>query len=199
MKVLQEVLKCSPPSRIERPRHSEVPSLFANPPCALQNIPFSESKSTLFDPRLGAHSNGRFMARLWEHLKGGIEIPQASLQSKRWNVLIFLIVGSLEGRQGRNTMWLIDDLQMNERDRPFQFFLCHHKNGAGCFCRLLKIYLLKTVGVMRKVGHLVQLRKIKLCCSPCCHSHARNVDPCEDLGSEKLKGSGRALSSLTVA
>eukprot|EP00403_Amphidinium_massartii_P046182 CAMPEP_0178461950 /NCGR_PEP_ID=MMETSP0689_2-20121128/49577_1 /TAXON_ID=160604 /ORGANISM="Amphidinium massartii, Strain CS-259" /LENGTH=533 /DNA_ID=CAMNT_0020088809 /DNA_START=163 /DNA_END=1760 /DNA_ORIENTATION=+ len=35
--------------------------------------------------------------------------------------------------------------------RPFQFFLCHHKLGAGCFCRLLKMRLLRTRGVSRKV------------------------------------------------
>eukprot|EP00971_Amphidinium_carterae_P062609 1239415-Amphidinium_carterae.1 len=35
--------------------------------------------------------------------------------------------------------------------KPYQFFLCHHKVGAGSFCRLLKMRLLKTSGVRRKV------------------------------------------------
>jgi len=37
------------------------------------------------------------------------------------------------------------------RGKPYQFFLCHHKVGAGAFCRLLKMRLLKTRGVTRKV------------------------------------------------
>eukprot|EP00971_Amphidinium_carterae_P255034 5062959-Amphidinium_carterae.1 len=37
------------------------------------------------------------------------------------------------------------------RGKPYQFFLCHHKVGAGAFCRLLKMRLLKTRGVHRKV------------------------------------------------
>eukprot|EP00971_Amphidinium_carterae_P267114 5298630-Amphidinium_carterae.1 len=40
---------------------------------------------------------------------------------------------------------------MKSRRRPFQFFLCHHKLGAGCFCRLLKMRLLLRRAVTRKV------------------------------------------------
>jgi len=42
-------------------------------------------------------------------------------------------------------------LLLRSMRRPFQFFLCHHKLGAGCFCRLMKMRLLKTPGVTRKV------------------------------------------------
>jgi len=35
--------------------------------------------------------------------------------------------------------------------KQFQFFLCHHKAGAGAFARLVKVYLLKNKKVTRKV------------------------------------------------
>merc|ERR1719160_2202520 len=35
--------------------------------------------------------------------------------------------------------------------KQFQFFLCHHKAGAGAFARLMKVYLLKIKKVARKV------------------------------------------------
>jgi len=40
---------------------------------------------------------------------------------------------------------------LRSRGKPYQFFLCHHKVGAGSFSRLLKMRLLKTRGVTRKV------------------------------------------------
>jgi len=37
------------------------------------------------------------------------------------------------------------------RGKPFQFFLCHHKAGAGNLARLLKMHLLENLRVHRKV------------------------------------------------
>merc|ERR1712178_157840 len=37
------------------------------------------------------------------------------------------------------------------RQKPFQYFLCHFKEEAGAFVRLLKMKLLMTPGVTRKV------------------------------------------------
>lgn len=48
-----------------------------------------------------------------------------------------------------------------QRGKEFQFFICHHKGGAGCFARLLKMQLQKTRGVTRGVfldcDHLTNL------------------------------------------
>ena len=35
--------------------------------------------------------------------------------------------------------------------KEFQYFICHHKQGAGAMARLLKIRLKGTAGVKRKV------------------------------------------------
>merc|ERR1719321_712223 len=41
--------------------------------------------------------------------------------------------------------------RFGKQAKQFQFFLCHHKAGAGSFSRLLKLYLLKQKKVTRKV------------------------------------------------
>eukprot|EP00931_Biecheleriopsis_adriatica_P013512 TRINITY_DN11493_c0_g1_i1.p1 TRINITY_DN11493_c0_g1~~TRINITY_DN11493_c0_g1_i1.p1 ORF type:complete len:1561 (-),score=304.57 TRINITY_DN11493_c0_g1_i1:276-4292(-) len=41
-------------------------------------------------------------------------------------------------------------IQQKKR-KPFQFFLCHHKAGAGSFCRLLKMQLQTTPGIRGNV------------------------------------------------
>merc|ERR1712203_447316 len=35
----------------------------------------------------------------------------------------------------------------NRTKKPYRFFVCHHKAGAGCFARLMKMQLQDTKGV----------------------------------------------------
>ena len=51
--------------------------------------------------------------------------------------------------------------------KEFQYFICHHKQGAGAMARLLKIRLISTAGVKRKVfidsDDLKDLTKLQDC------------------------------------
>ena len=47
-------------------------------------------------------------------------------------------------------LWCVRLLWVRRR-KPFQFFLCHHKEGGGAFCRLLKLRLKTHSSLNRKV------------------------------------------------
>merc|ERR1712159_475797 len=43
------------------------------------------------------------------------------------------------------------DKRFRKQLKQFQFFLCHHKAGAGAFSRTLKLFLSKQKNVTRKI------------------------------------------------
>merc|ERR1712048_1549301 len=58
-------------------------------------------------------------------------------------LLIILVFGGL-ARGAYNVV-------SEQLKRPWKYFLCHHKGGAGAFARLLKMQLLESVDPAKKV------------------------------------------------
>ena len=62
-------------------------------------------------------------------------------------LVVFFVFMSCFGGAG---VWCLYLLRQRFR-KPFEFFLCHHKEGAGAFCRLLNVRLLRHRLVKRDV------------------------------------------------
>ena len=80
-----------------------------------------------------------FLAALHTHRIGEVEVG---------NLLVAVFCATMCAFLGA-AAWLVHLCALRLK-KPFQFFLCHHKVGAGAFCRLLKTRL-KMRGVARDV------------------------------------------------
>ena len=64
-------------------------------------------------------------------------------------MLLVVFFTSMSGFLGVS-MWCLHLFRLRRR-KPFQFFLCHHKEGGGAACRLLKLRLKSNLQVKRDV------------------------------------------------
>ena len=115
------------------------------------------------------------------------------------DLLKSLTLGSSKGKEGRNTIWLIDDLQAIESVT----------GPSSSSCAITRMVPVASAACWRHTcwrqlvlqGRLVTLcswGRLRVIALQCCHSHA-NVDPCTDFVSQKLKDSGKQLSSPTAS